>query len=203
MYKPGKLFIISGPSGVGKTTLTNKALSFHSPEIISRVVTYTTRAPRAGDIAGVDYHFISPEDFKRKIDEGFFIEWSGAYQHYYGSAWHSIKGLEQGKSCIMILDRQGAQQVLSQVQATTIAILPPSLEVLEQRLQARATESATDIAKRLSLARLEIEAEKLDRLYTYYVVNTFFDVTLKNLTEIIASELQIIASFEAINPTIL
>lgn len=203
MKKTGKLFIISGPSGVGKTTLINKVLSLYSSEIISRVVTYTTRAPRVGDVAGVDYHFISREDFQQKIKEGFFIEWSGAYQHYYGSAWHSIKGLEEGKSYIMILDRQGAQQVLSQAEALTIAILPPSLEVLEERLRARATESAIDMAKRLALAREELEAEKINRLYTHYVVNTFFDATVKNLMEIIASELQIIAPLETINPTIL
>ncbi len=190
MDQKGKLFIVSGPSGVGKTTLINKLLMAFNPNILSRVVTYTSRPARKSDIAGIDYHFITSQDFERRIQEGFFIEWSGEYGHYYGSAWQSIENLDKGYSYLLILDRMGTQCVLSKIPATTIAILPPSLEVLQKRLLSRGSESSESIIYRLALAQKEMEAEKIESIYNYYVVNTFFDEAVNNLSKIITSEIQ-------------
>src|SRR5581483_10666268 len=113
MIKPGVLFIVSAPSGAGKTTLVNAALgSLKSSHAIERVITYTSRMPREGEIPGVDYHFISELEFQSRIKDGFFLEWSGAYGTYYGTPRGLLEDLEKGHHRILIPDRNGAQKIL-------------------------------------------------------------------------------------------
>ena len=183
----GKLFVISAPSGAGKTTLVRHSIErlqeFHS---ISRVVTYTTKVPREGEAAeGVDYHFLSQADFEKKIGEKFFIEWSSAYGHYYGSPISIAGRLAEGHSCILILDRAGAARVKEQMpEAVLIWIYTSSLEVLKHRILKRGGESPEQVERRLEIAMLEIEQEAIRPSYNFHVLNEDFYESLEKLCEI-------------------
>src|SRR5437879_4794715 len=105
----GKLFVISASSGAGKTTLVTAIITHMGGHVnLERVVTYTTRTPAPGDVPGVDYHFVTPAQFQEKIAAGFFMEWSTAYGHYYGSPRSVLDEVAAGNSRILILDRAGA-----------------------------------------------------------------------------------------------
>ncbi|NBP02975.1 MAG: guanylate kinase [Proteobacteria bacterium] len=186
----GKLFVISAPSGSGKTTLVQAILKDASLQsVLKQTITYTTRPPRHGEINGKDYHFISIDEFKEKIDENFFIEWSTWYDHYYGSPFSTLKSLKEGTSYLMVLDRLGAKDVLQTYpQAILIWINPPSIEELEKRLLARG-DSPTIIKSRLQKASLEIQQEANEQLYKYHIVNDNFDAALAQLSLIIKKEL--------------
>lgn len=188
----GSLFIISAPSGAGKTTLVNALINnMNSYYSISRVVTYTSRSARLGEQDGRDYHFISVSDFKDKIEQGFFIEWSDVYGTYYGSPRHILKEVEQGHSRILVIDRLGAAQVAAQTdKAILIWIYPPSLEVLELRLRKRGTDSDASIIKRMELARLELAQEADNPIYMHHILNDFFEKALDSLEKIVKMMLE-------------
>lgn len=191
--KLGTLFIISAPSGAGKTSLVN-ALLAQEPfkEALSCVITYTTRLPRPGDINGRDYHFIQEAEFLALIEKGFFAEWSTAYGTYYGTPITVLEDLAQGLSRVLILDRAGAKSIKSVVpEAVLIWITPPTTEVLEARLQGRNTENQDQIQRRMALARLEMEAEAQNPLYEHIIVNDFFEVSLEYLKKIIILSLNL------------
>lgn len=152
----GHLFIISAPSGAGKTTLVKHLLE-NDPAI--RVsVSHTTRVPRAGERDGIEYHFIPVEEFLEKTRRGDFLEWAQVHGNYYGTARATIDAaLRAGQDVLLEIDWQGAQQVRrSFAEAIGIFLLPPSIEALEQRLRGRATDSAATIARRLAAAREEL-----------------------------------------------
>jgi guanylate kinase len=184
---PGKLFVISAPSGAGKTSLVNRTLEILGiTHRLERVVTYTTRAPRLGDIHGVDYHFITVADFEIKIEAGFFIEWSLAYGNYYGSPRSHVEQLAQGRSFIMILDRAGARAVKQAYpEVILIWIHIKDREVLRDRLVARGQENAEQLVYRLALAQQEIAQEKDEKLFQHHVLNDDFESALKDLKDII------------------
>lgn len=186
----GKLFVISAPSGSGKTTLVQAILKDATLQsVLKQTITYTTRPPRQGEIDGKEYHFISIDEFKEKVDENFFIEWSTWYDHYYGSPLSTLKSLKEGVSYVMVLDRPGAKDVFQTYpQAILIWINPPSIEELEKRLLARG-DSANLIKGRLQKAALEIQQEQDEQLYKYHIVNDNFDTALEQLTLIIKKEL--------------
>lgn len=190
-HRQGKLFIISGPSGVGKTTLANALLTNLGKRYnMHRVITYTTKLPRKGEVSGVDYHFISQTEFESKLAEGFFIEYSKVYGHYYGSPRTIIKELDLGKSFILIVDQLGAHKIKEQFsQAILIWITPPSLHELVNRLQGRATESDLDIQKRLMIARNEIETVAQRPVFDYIVENDILTQTINNLMRILKAEM--------------
>src|SRR3989338_2709281 len=123
-----KLFVVSAPSGAGKTTLVKAALEHLCKKFpIKRVITYTTRPARAGEMDGEHYYFISVNDFKQKVTEGFFLEWSSWYDHYYGSPVSIIEEIKKGTSFVAILDRAGAAEVLrAYPKAVCIWITPGS-----------------------------------------------------------------------------
>ena len=187
----GSLFVISAPSGTGKTTVVNQVLKELQPLYdIRRVITYTTRAIRDGEVDGVDYIFITQEKFKEKIDSDYFLEWSCGYGDYYGSPRSIIDSLAQGVSWISILDQNGAHAV-KQVYPDVVLIwlLPPSLEELERRLHVRGSNSEKQIQKRLVKAVEEINEEEKENFYKYCVVNDDFDETVKKIINCILGQI--------------
>jgi guanylate kinase len=191
--KVGKLFIISAPSGVGKTTIVDSVLdNWNHSVMLSRVITYTSRNPRVGEIAGKDYHFISVLEFEQKIEQGFFLEWSNAYGHYYGSPRSIVDDLEKGHSYIGILDRSGGLAVKAQVSdSVLIWVYTSSIQIIEQRLYARNTEDEQQIQKRLLLAQQELAAENGEKKYHYHIANDSLEHAVGELTKIIQKELLI------------
>jgi len=188
----GTLFIVSAPSGAGKTTLIQAVLknlgSFYS---IERVITYTSKTPRHTEVDGVDYYFISSQLFEQKIQEGFFLEWSGAYGNYYGTPVTVIKQLESGKSLVVIPDRSGARELVRRVSgAVTLWITVEHLGILKDRLLGRGTESPEQLQKRLSLAQDEMMDELKNRLFKHHILNSCFNTAQKNIENIIIERLQ-------------
>lgn len=190
-HRQGKLFIVSGPSGVGKTTLVNALLAnFGKNYNLHRVITYTTKLSRKGEVDGVDYHFISQVDFESKLAAGFFIEYSQVYGHYYGSPRTIIKELDFGKSFILIVDQLGARKIKEQFpRAVLIWITPPSLHELINRLQTRATENDADIQKRFMIARKEIETVTQRPIFDYIVENDDLTQAIASLISVLKAEI--------------
>ena len=153
----GNIFVISAASGTGKTTLVSRLVQQHPNVRVS--VSHTTRPPRAGEVNGQHYHFVSEEEFVRLAGEGAFLEHAQVFGNYYGTSYESVQSMcEQGYDVILEIDGQGAQQVRKALpEALSIFILPPSLAVLEQRLRQRQTDSEEVIARRLSEAVDEIQ----------------------------------------------
>lgn len=187
----GKLFVISAPSGAGKTTLVHALVDrFGSYYALDRVVTYTSKAPRTCEMHGFDYHFLSAAEFEAKIEQNFFMEWSKAYEAYYGSPRLIIDNLRLGQSYVMIIDRVGAQQIVSQCpEAVLIWLYTKNIEALRNRLVGRNTDLAEVIERRLKRAQEEIEQELREPIYHFHVLNDDFEDALKRLVTIIKREL--------------
>lgn len=190
----GIIFVLSGPSGAGKTTLYRK-VSSSLPNLIHSV-SYTTRRPRLGEVNERDYIFISRKEFREMIKRGEFAEWAEVHGEFYGT---SKKWLEDavcsGIDVILDIDVKGASQLKEKYHGGVyIFILPPSMEVLKERLEKRMTDSKEDIEKRLRVASEEI---KRYREYNYVIVNKVLEDALKELSAIIISER---LSIERIDP---
>lgn len=164
----GKLVVISGSSGVGKGTVIKEFLS-KNPEF-KLSISCTTRAPREGEIDGVNYFFLTREEFQEAINEKKFLEWAEFSGNMYGTRLDYVsKKLEEGHNIILEIDTQGALKVKEKMpEATLIFILPPSLEELEARLRGRHTETEEAIQKRLNSIKSEMENSKK---YDYTIVN--------------------------------
>lgn len=164
----GQLYVVSAPSGVGKTTLILPLLSERKDLRFS--VSWTTRAPRPGELAGKHYHFKTRPEFLEGIQAGRFLEWAEVHGEYYGTDGEQIEQwLSAGLDVLLDIDFQGARLVrCAYPSVRTIFILPPSLQALRQRLENRGTESAEQMAKRLAAAQREIEEAPW---YDYIVVN--------------------------------
>ncbi len=181
----GQLFIISGCSGVGKGTLIKKFLLQNTDIDLS--ISVTTRKPREGEINGVSYFFVSEDEFKKSVENNEFLEWAVFSGNYYGTKRSYVeKSLLKDKDVLLEIDIQGAFQVREKINdAVLIFILPPSWEILEQRLRGRSTEDEDMICTRLQCARDEvIAAEKFD----YKVVNDNIDRAIEDLKEIFGKE---------------
>ena len=158
MPKKGRLFVISGPAGVGKSEIVKKVLGAHPDVKLS--VSCTTRAPRPGEVDGVSYHFVSDERFDELIAQDAFYEWAHVHQNRYGTLKSVVqKELESGSDMILEIDVQGCLQAIAQDETVTgIFICPPSRENLEARLRSRGTESEESIRIRLNNVARECAA---------------------------------------------
>jgi len=176
------LFVISAPSGTGKTTLIRKLLGGLTG--IDFSVSFTTRSRREGEREGTDYHFVSAYEFDRMVEGGEFLEWAQVYGHRYGtSAKHVDKSLSSGRDVLLDIDTQGAASVRkSRREATLIFILPPDRATLERRLRGRGVDSPEEVARRLEAARAELERYTM---YDYIVVNDSIEEALKKLEAIV------------------
>lgn len=186
----GIMCVVSGPSGVGKTTLVEAILARIGQQYgIERVITYTTKQPRSTELQGRDYHFIDHEEFARKIDEGFFIEWSTAYGDYYGSPVSILSEVASGKSYIAILDVHGAQKVKDRYPAAVLVWITVSdIMVLQERLRKRNTEKQEEIQKRLNIASQELEHQHKKDVFRFCIVNDSIDRSVAELQKIILHE---------------
>jgi guanylate kinase len=180
----GILFVLSAPSGAGKTTLRRAVLA-RFPEIAYSVST-TTRSPRPGEVSGRDYVFITREEFEAGIREGRWAEWAQVHGNYYGTSARTLReAAEAGTDVLLDIDVQGARQIRRMFpESVTVFIMPPSFEVLAQRLTARGTESPEAIQLRLRNARQEMEER---HWYRHVVVNDELATAVEELTAIIAS----------------
>ena len=182
--KQGKLFIITGPSAVGKTSVAKLVLK-KSKNLI-RSLTFTSRKIRKGEKNGKDYHFISKEEFQKKIRKSDFLEWANNYGNLYGTDKNEIiKLLKQGKNVLVVIDIKGAISIKKKMlKAIAIFILPESTKQLEKRFKKRKDTSKKDIQKRLEIAEWELaRAPKCD----YWVVNpeNKIELAIKEVLEII------------------
>jgi len=182
MSSEGRLIVVSGPSGVGKTTVCDELLKFARFE---RVVTCTTRPPREGEIDGRDYHFLTRKEFEEGIRRNRFLEYAHVHDHLYGTPWAVVEdGVRRGKYVLLNIDVQGAAKVRDAIRSgtqdpermrgilngrlTTVFLLPPDMAELERRLSQRSTDSEEQVAIRLETARKELLEQ--DR-YDHRVIN--------------------------------
>ena len=183
----GNLFILSAPSGAGKSSLINALLERHQDMKVS--VSHTTRSARPGEENGVHYHFVTQDEFKQVIDENGFLEWAQVFDNYYGTSKQSIEQqLSAGIDVFLDIDWQGARQIRKLVDdVRTIFIVPPSKQELESRLNNRGQDSAEVIAGRMAKAQSETSHYNE---YDYLIVNDDFNQALQQLeTIVLASRL--------------
>ena len=181
----GILFIISAPSGTGKTTLC-KQLTTNLPGLWHSI-SYTTRKPRSGEEHGRDYYFIKEQTFQEMIARNDFVEWAHVYGHLYGTPWKSLtEKIDQGVDVLLEIDVQGAMQVKKRFEdSVSIFILPPSMTVLRSRLQTRASDTPEEIQRRLNKVKEEVWSY---REYAYIVQNEDLGRSLRDLESIFWSE---------------
>ncbi len=185
MKKIGKSFIISGPSGVGKSTVLSAL--FQGRDDLYFSVSATTRAPRPGEKDGADYHFIEPETFRQWIEGGEFLEYAEYVGNFYGTPKKYVDAaMDEGKDVILDIEIQGATQVHElRPDVVRIFIAPPSWEELERRLTARGTDSPEKVQKRLLRAKVELENAGH---YDYFVINDTVDNAVAELRAIMLAE---------------
>lgn len=182
---PGNLFIISAPSGAGKTSLVKALLKTGIDLRLS--VSYTTRPPRPEEVEGRDYHFLSQEAFEQRLKQGEFLESAEVYGNFYGTSQKWInEAIVSGHDILLEIDSQGAQQVRCVFpDVVGIFVLPPSPEALETRLRQRGQDSLEAITRRLAAAREEMAHVSE---YDYVIINEKLDKALRDLTCIVRAE---------------
>ena len=181
----GLLFIVSAPSGTGKTTLVERLV--HEVPNLHMSRSYTSRPARPGERHGVDYNFISRDRFEQMAAGGAFLEWADVFGNYYGTCADDTEAcLAQGDDVVLVIDVQGARQVRSRgIETVDIFVLPPSAAVLEQRLRGRSKDSEEQIRRRLEVARGEV-AEYAQ--YEYVVINDEVPDAVARLRAIVLAE---------------
>ncbi len=191
MNKYGNLIVISGPSGVGKSTLVRRAMA-ELPDLRFSV-SCTTRTPREGEADGVSYYFLSDEEFSRKLENGEFLEHAGVYKHRYGTLKSEVVNrIANGEEVLLDIDSQGAKQIRQAAEndpvirnaAVFIMIAPPSLEVLTDRLTKRNSETAEQLKIRIDGAADELRSF---RIYDYLVINDDLETAGCELINILKS----------------
>lgn len=185
MSRTGNLFVISGPSGAGKGTLV-KALIEQVPDAWLSV-SATTRKPREGEVDGKHYHFLSNDQFDDLVRQDGFLEWAQVHSNKYGTPRAQVEqAIAEGKQAILEIDVQGAFQIKEKIpQSILVFIEPPSLEILEERLRGRGTETEDVIAARMSVATMEL-LEKIK--YDIAIVNDDLDVATKELVDFVEKQ---------------
>lgn len=181
----GLAFIISAPAGTGKNTLVDMLLK-EFPKALSESISFTTRKPRENEKEGVHYHFLSKEEFQKKLDENDFLEHAKVFDHEYGTSKSYVESLQnQGKHVILVIDTQGALELKKNFPAIFIFVSPPDIQTLRERLYGRNTETEEIIEKRLSWAEEEIKKSKE---YDYLIVNKDLQKAYDVLRSIIIAE---------------
>ena len=177
-------FVLAAPSGTGKTTVCREVLRRDEGLVLS--VSHTTRAPRAGERDGVEYHFVDDAEFRRMVTAGEFLEHAEYSRHRYGTSWAAIlRPLEQGLDVLLEIETEGARQVRARrADAHLIFLLPPSCAELERRLRGRGTDDPQEIARRLEIARREFAAAPV---FDSFVVNERVEVAAGDVLEIVAA----------------
>ena len=185
MSKRGNLFIVSAPSGCGKTTIVNSVLQNLGG--IIRSISATTRPPRQRERIKRDYYFISEIAFKNKARKGEFLEWAKNYGYYYGTPKREVHNkLRKGVDVILVIDVKGAMQVRRKISdCVMIFIAPPTIEELAKRLKKRASDKSKDISERLRIAKKEISFSKK---YDYVIVNNNLEEAVRKLESIIITK---------------
>ncbi len=183
--RKGSFFVISAPSGAGKTTICRKIIAKDGN--IKPSVSFTTRQPRAGEIDGLDYHFVSHRIFRNMIRRGEFAEWAEVHGNLYGTPKKGLARLmRSGCDVILDIDTQGARQIRKSLEGGVyIFILPPSIRVLRERLENRKSNTKKDIERRMRRAVDEIKDYEM---YDYVIVNDVLNAALKKLGAVIAAE---------------
>lgn len=178
------LLILSSPSGAGKTTLTTE-LRRHFPEIRFSV-SHTTRSPRANEVQGREYHFVSKDAFRDLIEQGAFLEWAYVHGNLYGTSKQEIDSAQRCRCLLFDVDYQGARQIkAARPDAVGVFVLPPSMTVLEQRLRGRASEDEATVRMRFNNARREIEHYGL---FDYVLENNELSIAVEQLISIFRAE---------------
>jgi guanylate kinase len=179
------LFIVSAPSGTGKTTLVERLVKVTDGLKMSR--SYTSRPPRGDEVDGVDYNFVSRSAFETMVADGAFLEWADVFGNLYGTSSADTKRcLESGHDVVLVIEVQGARQMRARgLPHVAIFVLPPSYEVLERRLRGRSKDAEDAIRRRLEVAREEVSAYKE---YDYLVINDAFDACVERLRHIVLGE---------------
>ncbi len=186
--KKGKLFVFAAPSGSGKTTIVKSVLNKFSGFVFS--ISATTRKKRSSETDGVDYYFLTEEEFKRKIDNDEFVEWERFYDYYYGTLKTFVdRNIEKGFSVLFDIDVKGALSIKHKYPgAVLFFVMPPSFDELKNRLIKRNTESSEDLQKRIDRAEMEMSfAEKKE--FDYKIVNDDLEKTKLLVEEIIKKEI--------------
>ncbi|NQS88543.1 guanylate kinase [Patescibacteria group bacterium] len=183
--KRGLILVISAPAGAGKTTLCKRLLQV-SPSF-TYSVSFTTRPPRKNEIEGVDYYFVSREEFEKMIEEEAFLEWAGVHGQLYGTSVKLLdRAIEGEKDVVLEVDVKGGKKIKKKYpEAILIFVVPPSWEELRERLKGRATEDAEKIKQRLIRAKKEV---KFFRFYDYFIINDGINKALQDLLAIINAE---------------
>ena len=183
--KQGLLFVVSAPSGAGKTSLCRAITD--SMENLTHSISYATRKPRPGELDGRDYNFVSEERFQQMVQAGDFAEWAEVHSNLYGTSRRVLDDMiAKSVDIILDIDTQGARQIKAKyATAVFIFIMPPSLEILEERLRNRKSDHEEEIRKRMRRAREEIRDFEM---YDYIVVNRDFDRALTELRSIVIAE---------------
>ena len=186
MQQEGLLIVVSGPSGAGKGTICKRLLE-ENPSL-GYSISATTRAPRTGEVNGVNYWFLSKEEFQEMIAQDGLLEWAEVYGNYYGPPAQKVReSLAQGKNIVLEIDTQGAALVREKFpDGVYIYILPPSLEELKRRIIGRGTDSAESIERRLSCAREEMGC--VSEQYNYLVLNDEVELAVDRIEAIIEAE---------------
>ena len=181
----GLLFVVSAPSGTGKTTVVERLVQVTPGLALSR--SYTSRAVRPGETDGIDYNFITRTRFEGMVQAGAFLEWADVFGNLYGTcAEDAERELAAGRDLVLVIDVQGARQVRTRCADTVgIFVMPPSFEILEQRLRGRSKDSEEAMQRRLQTARDEVAAFVE---YDYVVVNDELDACVERLRSIVIAE---------------
>jgi len=181
----GLLFIVSAPSGAGKTTLVERLVEQVPHLRLSR--SYTSRAARQGEVDGVDYNFVTRERFEAMVAVGEFLEWADVFGNLYGtSAADTERILESGSDLVLVIDVQGARKVRRRgIETTAVFVMPPSFDVLEKRLRGRSKDSDEAVTRRLQIARQEVASFAE---YDFVVINDALTTAVDRLRSIVVAE---------------
>ena len=186
LHRRGLMFILSSPSGAGKTTVARRLLAADNEIALS--VSFTTRPIRPGEVEGRDYYFVDRPEFERMVEENEFLEWAEVFGHLYGTPKAHIKaGLKAGQDFLFDIDWQGTQQLYQRMEVDVVRVflLPPSIAELQRRLSSRGTDSAEVVADRMARARSEIS--HWDG-YDFVVINDAIDACFAKVRGILESE---------------